>query len=44
MILTITNPFDGQEIQVELSVNVSGVIDSNGVKTVSVQATGFKEV
>jgi hypothetical protein len=44
MILTITNPFDNQEIQVELSVNVSGVIDSDGIKTVSVSAIGTQVV
>lgn len=44
MILTITNPFDNQELEVELDVNVTGLINSDGTKTVSVQATGFKVV
>lgn len=44
MTLTIINPFDGQELEVELDVSVAGLISSDGTKTVSVQATGFKVV
>jgi hypothetical protein len=44
MILTITNPFDNEEIEIELIINISGVIDSDGSKSINVQASGFKQV
>jgi hypothetical protein len=41
---TITNPFDGQEVEVTLNVMFHGVIDSTGHKIITVQATGTKEL
>jgi hypothetical protein len=44
MLITVKNPFDGTDIEIELFVYVNGTMSQEGLKTVHVQAQGTKEV
>jgi hypothetical protein len=44
MLITVTNPFDNQEIEVNIEIVVNGSITQDGVKTVSVSAIGTQVV
>jgi hypothetical protein len=44
MLVTVTNPFDNQELEVELNITVNGSITQDGVKNILVIASGTQEV
>ena len=44
MLITVTNPFDNQEIEIDIEITVNGSITQDGVKTVFVIASGTQEV
>ena len=44
MSITVINPFDGQEIEIDLELIVTGVINSDGSKMVQVTANAIKEL
>jgi hypothetical protein len=44
MEITVKNPLDGSDVTVDLDIQVTVIVNSDGVKTLSVFANGRKEV
>lgn len=44
MLLTVKNPFDGQDIDIEIELSVYGSINPAGIKFIEIQAMGSKEL